>query len=163
MSRIRRRRGTGWRRARRSSGWPGSGRRAAPGPARWAATGRRPCAGRTQIGWRTAPDRAHHLYRPDRANLIRRTRTSPGGRSEDERGFFRMSRPFRSRSFSRRDRAFSETRSDGDGAGACVLERHAAPVACAPNCIIHRRSTVSCRPSSRAGGATKLGHRPPTR
>jgi len=43
--------------------------------------------------------------------------------------FFRMSRSIRSRSFSRRSRAFSEARSDGDGAGACVVERLAAPVA----------------------------------
>ena len=64
--------------------------------------------------------------------------------------FFKMSRSIRSRSFSRRSRAFSATRSDGDGAAACVLGRLGVPVACTPNCIIHRRSTVSCRPSSAA-------------
>jgi hypothetical protein len=50
--------------------------------------------------------------------------------------FVRMSRSIRSRSFSRLSRAFSEARSDGDGAGACVLGRLAGPVACVPNCII---------------------------
>ena len=38
----------------------------------------------------------------------------------------------------------------GDGAGACDVERLAAPVACAPYSVIHRRSTVSCSPSSAA-------------
>lgn len=70
---------------------------------------------------------------------------------------FRISRSIRSRSFSRLSRAFSAARSDADGAGACVLGRLAAPVACAPNGIIHRRSTVSCTPSSRA---TALADRP---
>jgi hypothetical protein len=59
-----------------------------------------------------------------------------------------MSRSIRSRSFSRRRRMTSETRSDGDGAGACVMRRLAVPVACAENCFTHRRNTVSCKPSS---------------
>ena len=43
--------------------------------------------------------------------------------------FFNISRSMRSRSFSRRNLAFSEARSDGDGGGACVMGRIAAPVA----------------------------------
>ncbi len=61
-----------------------------------------------------------------------------------------MSRSIRRWSFSRRGRALSATRSDGNGAGACVRGRLAGPVACVPYCIIHRRKTVSCRPNSRA-------------
>jgi hypothetical protein len=68
--------------------------------------------------------------------------------------FFKISRSIRSRSFSRRKRATSETRSDGDGAAACVMGRLVVQVACAENCFIHRRNTVSCKLSSVATFST---------
>lgn len=52
------------------------------------------------------------------------------------------SRSIRSCPFSRRNRATSAAKSDGDGDDACVVGRRDAPVACVPNCVIHRRSTV---------------------
>src|SRR5438045_356763 len=76
--------------------------------------------------------------------------------------FFKISRSIRNRSFSRRRRATSETGSDGDGAGACVMGRLAVPVACVENCFIHRRNTVSCKPRSVATFSTErslLAHR----
>jgi hypothetical protein len=69
--------------------------------------------------------------------------------------FFRMSRSIRSRSFSRRSRATSETRSDGERTGACVTGRLAGPLACIENCFTHRRNTVSCNPSSVATFSTE--------
>jgi putative transposase len=44
-----------------------------------------------------------------------------------------ISRSIRSRSFSRRKRAFSPARSDGDATGACVIGRRAGPVAWPPS------------------------------
>ena len=66
-----------------------------------------------------------------------------------------MLRSIRSRSFSRRSRATSETRSDGEGTGACVMGRLAGPLACIENCFTHRRNTVSCKPSSVATFSTE--------
>jgi hypothetical protein len=67
---------------------------------------------------------------------------------------FRMSRSIRSCQLSRRSRATSAAKSDGDGDDACVVSRRDAPVSCIPNCVIHRRSTVSCSPSSLATAPT---------
>jgi hypothetical protein len=68
--------------------------------------------------------------------------------------FFKISRSIRSRSFSRRERATLETRSDSDGAAVRMMGRLVVPVACAENCFMHRRNTVSCKPSSVATFST---------
>jgi hypothetical protein len=57
--------------------------------------------------------------------------------------FFRISRSIRSRSFSRRKRAFSAARSDGNAAGIYAIGRRAGPVVCPPSRITDRLSTVS--------------------
>src|SRR5438270_2598446 len=97
---------------------------------------------------------AHHPDRPHFAMLIDEPELHREADPKMSAAFFRMSRSIRSRSFSRRRRATSETRSDGDGAGACVMGRLAVPVACAENCFTQRRNTVSCNPSSVATFST---------
>jgi hypothetical protein len=47
----------------------------------------------------------------------------------------------------RRSLATSASKSDSDGDDACIMGRRDAPVACIPNCVIHRRSTVWCSPA----------------
>src|SRR5581483_9248365 len=66
---------------------------------------------------------AHHPNRPDLAVLIDEPELHREADPKMSAAFFKMSRSIRSRSFSRRSRAFSAARSDGDGAGACVVGR----------------------------------------
>src|SRR5271156_2895101 len=68
---------------------------------------------------RQAQDRAHHPNRPDAAMLIDEPELHREAAPKMSAAFFKMSRSMRSRSFSRRNRVFSATRSDGDGAAAC--------------------------------------------
>src|SRR5205823_13668098 len=97
---------------------------------------------------------AHHPDWPDAAMLIDEPELHREADPKMSAAFFKISRSIRNRSFSRRRRATSETRSDGDGAGAGVMGRLAVPVACVENCFTHRRSTVSCNPSSVATFST---------
>src|SRR5215469_14153753 len=67
--------------------------------------------------------RAHHSDWPEVAMLIDEPELYREAAPKMSAAFFRISRSIRSRSFSRRKRAFSAARSDGDTTGACVIGR----------------------------------------
>ena len=133
------RRGRAARHARRAVGpllsWI---RRMSSSSTRLAAPAGSPAAAPGMVAAGRQPQRvAHHPNRPDAAMLIDE-RTSSGGRSEDERGFLGCRAPSAARSRAEAGRSRGQVRRRQGG--ACVVERLAAPVACAPNCIIHRQA-----------------------
>src|ERR1035437_2879431 len=87
-----------------------------------------PGAPRIVAAGRQAQSGAHHPDRPDPAMLIDEPELHREADPKMSAAFFKMSRSMRSRSLSRRRRATSATRSDDDGAGACVWRRLAVPV-----------------------------------
>jgi len=91
--------------------------------------------------WPTTQDRAHHPNRQHRAMLIDEPELH---READPKmsAAFRMSRSIRSRSFSRRKRASSEARSDGDGAGACVAAPRRLGIPCRRYALATRNSIL---------------------